>query len=74
MLDQIRLPAWPNLVAYLDEMAGDEGLLASWVVSSAGAVPADDDVLHVNTVGTLEVSSAGYWWSRLESHLRTPGS
>ena len=24
VLDQIRFPAWPDLVAYLDEMAGDE--------------------------------------------------
>ena len=32
---------------------------------SSGAVPADDDVLYVNTVGTFGVSSAGYWWSRL---------
>ena len=24
VLDQIRFPAWPDLVLYLDEMAGDE--------------------------------------------------
>ena len=94
VLDQIRFPAWPDLVAFLDEMAGDEmgvhflatfdaskahrriprvrtewGLLASQADSSAGAVPADDDVLYVNTVGTVGVSSAGYWWSRLATLL-----
>ena len=78
VLDQIRFPAWPDLVAYLDETAGDEmgvhisatfdvskahrripivrtewGLLASRADSSAGAVPADDGVLCVNTVGTF---------------------
>ena len=24
VLDQVRFPAWPDLVAYLDEIAGDE--------------------------------------------------
>ena len=37
--------------------------------SSAGTVPADDDVLYVNTEGTFGVSSAGYWWSRLAALL-----
>ena len=75
VLDKTHFPAWLDLVAYLDEMAGNEmgmhfsaifdvskahrriptvrskwGLLASRVGSSAGTVPADDDVLYVNSV------------------------
>ena len=46
-------------------MRTEWGLLASEVGSSAGTVPADDNVLYVNTSVTLGVSNAGYWWSRL---------
>ena len=45
------------------------GLLASRADNSEGALRADDDVLYVNTVSTVGVSSAGYWRLRLAALL-----